>query len=397
MVAPSGIQWLGLGQGGAMAGSNMFLMYSSGSNNITLSPRSGRGEFQPNVNSAAQITLLEGTGISADGVMTANIRCDSCLNWNGGLMSPTGGKTSWIWSIKKGNAVNSADISAGLRQHDAFGVFTLDLTAGTSSDSANPFLQAATVTQSAGSSQPSGSGDGNADSGQSSYGSSGSSSGSSSGGSSGGSSGSSSGGSLGASSSTGVIRSSHGTIMAVVFLFLLPIGALTIYLPFSRKVLLAHAPIQVLSVALLIVGIILGVVLGVRIDKYDGYHQIIGYIVVSCLLLFQPTLGLIQHVRHRKFGERTIFGHFHRWFGRLLILLGVINGGLGLYSTGDIGTESVPTWSVIAYSVIAVVVGIIYIAIAGGSGILRKRKGRSREDGKESNGYANSNGHKNRR
>jgi Cytochrome domain of cellobiose dehydrogenase len=372
-----------------MRGSNMFLMYASGSNNITLSPRLGRGEFQPSVNTAAQITLLEGTGMSADGVMTANIRCDSCLNWDGGSMSPTGGQTNWIWSIKRGNAVNSADISAGLRQHDAYGDFTFDLAVATSSDSANPFLQVATATQSAGSSQPSSSGDGDTDSDQPSSGSSGSASG--------GSSGSSSGSSQGGSSNTSLIRTSHGTIMAVVFLLLLPIGALMIYLPFSRKVLLAHAPIQVLSVALLIVGVILGVILGVRIDEYDGYHQIIGYIVVSCLLLFQPVLGLIQHLRHRKFGERTIFGHIHRWLGRSLILLGVINGGLGLYITGEIGSESVPTWAVIAYSVIAAVVGIIYIVIAGSSGILRKRNGRSKEDGKERNGYAHSNGHKSRR
>jgi Cytochrome domain of cellobiose dehydrogenase len=381
MVAPSGIQWLGLGQGEAMAGANMFLMYSSGSNNITLSPRLGRGEFQPNVNPAAQITLLEGTGISADGVMTANIRCDSCLTWSGGSMTPTSGKSNWIWSIKQGNAVNSADISAGLRQHDAYGGFTFDLAAGTSSDSANPFLQAATATQSTGPSQPSSSREGDADSDQPSSGSSGSSSGSSS----------------GASSNTSVIRSSHGIIMAVVFLLLFPIGALMIYLPFGRKVLLAHAPIQVLAAALLIVGMILGVILGVRIDEYDGYHQIIGYIVVSCLLLFQPVLGFIQHLRHRKFGERTIFGHIHRWLGRILILLGVINGGLGLYTTGEIGSESVPTWSVIAYSVIAAVVCIIYIVIASSSGILRERKGRSREEGKERNGYANSNGHRNTR
>jgi hypothetical protein len=297
-------------------------------------------------------------------------------------MSPTSGKSNWIWSIKEGSALNSAETSAGLRKHDAYGGFTLDLTAGTSSDSANPFMQAATVTQSAGSSQPSNPGGGDADSDQASSGSSGSS-------------GSSSGSSSGASSNTNVIRTSHGTIMAVVFLLLFPIGALMIYLPFSRKVPLAHAPIQLLSAALLIVGMTLGVILGVRIEKYDGYHQIIGYVVVSCLLLFQPILGLVQHVRHRKFGKRTIFGHIHRWLGRILVLTGIVNGGLGLYTAGESGSESVPTWSVIAYSVIAAVVGIIYIAIACGTGILRKRKGRSREHEKKRNGYANANGHKN--
>ncbi len=58
-----------------MAGANMFLIYadSSGSN-ITLSPRLGKGEVEPDFDSEAQISLLEGTGI-ANGVMTANVRC----------------------------------------------------------------------------------------------------------------------------------------------------------------------------------------------------------------------------------------------------------------------------------------------------------------------------------
>jgi hypothetical protein len=176
--------------------------------------------------------------------------------------------------------------------------------------------------------------------------------------------------------------------MAAVFLFLFPIGALLMYLPFSRKTLLAHAPFQVLSAGLLIAGMALGVTLGVGIDEYDGYHQIIGYIVVACLLLFQPALGLIQHLRHRKVGKRTSFGHAHRWLGRVLILLGIVNGGLGLHVAGAIGSENVPTWAVIVYSVVAAIVGILYIGIASGVGLSRKRKGVSKERTK----YANANG-----
>ena len=343
-----------------MAGANMFVMYSSGSNNITLSPRLGRGEFTPEVNPAGEITLLEGTGVSSEGVMTANIRCDSCITWDGGSMSPTNGNSNWIWSIKQGSALDSTDISAQIRQHDAYGAFTFDLPAGTSSDSSNPFVQAAAVTQSAGPSEPSSPGDSEASSGESSSRSSGSSS--------------------RGQSNTDQIRKSHGTIMAVVFLFLFPIGALMIYLPVSRKVPYIHAPIQVVSTCLLIVGMILGVILGVRIVEYDGYHQIIGYIVVSSLLLFQPALGLIQHLRHRKLGKITVFGHIHRWLGRILILLGIINGGLGLHVSGEIGSEQVPRWSVIAYSVIAAVVGIVYLALASSFGLFRKRQGESKEE-----------------
>jgi hypothetical protein len=63
-----------------MAGSNMFVVYtSSGGNNVTLSPRTASGEVQPNFNNAAQVTLLEGSGVS-NGVMTANVKCKSTSN-----------------------------------------------------------------------------------------------------------------------------------------------------------------------------------------------------------------------------------------------------------------------------------------------------------------------------
>lgn len=355
-----------------MAGANMLIMYASGSNNITLSPRSGKGQFQPDINSAARVTLLDGTGISTDGVMIANIRCDSCITWDGGSMSPTSGQSNWIWGIKHGNALNSGDVSADIQAHDAYGAFTFDLPAGTSSDSANPFVQAATETQSAGSSPSSSSGDSDESSSESSSSGSSASSGES-------------------ESPNSRIRAAHGVVMALVFVLLFPLGALTIYLPFSRKTLFVHAPLQLLSASLLIAGLVLGVVLGVRIDANDGYHQIIGYVIVGCLVLFQPALGVIRHRQHRRGGEKTIFGHVHPWLGRILILIGIINGGLGLHISGDAGSEEVPTWSVIVYSVVAGVVGILYIAVVSGFGIFRKRKGGSKEDMKYRNGNNNAN------
>lgn len=333
----------------------MFVIWSGG-NNVTLSPRLGRGTFTPQANPEAQVTLLEGSGISADGVMTANIRCDSCLSWEGGSMSPTDGGSSWIWSMKRGSPLNSADVSANFPPHDVYGGFTLDLPAATSGDSSNPFLQTATTTQGGGASQPSSPGDGDRSS-----------------------AGASEGSSVSTSDDDG-IRSSHGIIMAVVFLFLFPLGALTMYLTLSRKTLFIHAPIQLLSVILALVGMVLGGILGSRINEAVGYHQIIGYIVVACLVLFQPALGLLQHLRFRKYGKRTNFGYIHQWLGRFLILLGIINGGLGLHIAGPIGSENVPTWSVIAYSVIAAVMGILYIAVVFGMRFFRKPKAGSKEE-----------------
>jgi len=58
-----------------MPNSNIFVVYTSGSgNNVTLSPRSTSSYQPPSPNDAAQVTLLEGSGVS-NGVMTANVRC----------------------------------------------------------------------------------------------------------------------------------------------------------------------------------------------------------------------------------------------------------------------------------------------------------------------------------
>lgn len=59
-----------------MSGSQIFVIYTdSTGTNITLSPRLGTGHSMPNYNSAAQVELLEGSGVS-NGVMTANIKCE---------------------------------------------------------------------------------------------------------------------------------------------------------------------------------------------------------------------------------------------------------------------------------------------------------------------------------
>lgn len=72
---PASKRWIGLGQGSRMAGANIFVIYANADGtNVTLSPRDGRGHFQPEFNNGIQAALLEGSGI-ADGRMTANVRC----------------------------------------------------------------------------------------------------------------------------------------------------------------------------------------------------------------------------------------------------------------------------------------------------------------------------------
>lgn len=73
--APSSYEWVALGQGMRMAGANIFVVYTSADgNNVTLSPRLASGYVPPSFNGDAEVTLLEGSGVS-DGKMIANVRC----------------------------------------------------------------------------------------------------------------------------------------------------------------------------------------------------------------------------------------------------------------------------------------------------------------------------------
>lgn len=82
-------------------------------------------------------------------------------------------------------------------------------------------------------------------------------------------------------------------------------------------------------------------------------------------MLIQPFIGFTQHYLFRKKQKQTPASHLHIWYGRLLILLGMINGGLGLRLAGNsrAGTSTAGT---IAYGVVAGVVGVAYLAFVSG-------------------------------
>lgn len=72
-------------------------------------------------------------------------------------------------------------------------------------------------------------------------------------------------------------------------------------------------------------------------------------------MILQPILGLIHHYRYRKTQDRTWWTHVHIWYGRVLIFLGIITGGLGLKLAGN------TTSGKIAYGTIGGLVSLAYI------------------------------------
>ncbi|KAM0719834.1 hypothetical protein Q7P37_003969 [Cladosporium fusiforme] len=141
MSAPTDYEWVGLGQGSSMSGANIFIMYKSADgNNVTVSPRSGSGHNEPSVNSNADISLLEGSGVEGN-TMTANIRCGSCDSWSGGSMDFSSSSASWIHATASGSTIQSDSLDESLSQHGRdYGSFDWDFSNAKGGSEVNPLL-----------------------------------------------------------------------------------------------------------------------------------------------------------------------------------------------------------------------------------------------------------------
>ena len=95
-------------------------------------------------------------------------------------------------------------------------------------------------------------------------------------------------------------------------------------------------------------------------------HTILGTVVVA-LLSLQPLFGWMHHRYYVKNHGRGIISHIHIWYGRALMILGIVNGGLGLQLAGT------ATGYVIAYSVVA---GVMFLGYLGavGFGMMKRRR-----------------------
>ncbi|KAI1485115.1 hypothetical protein F5X96DRAFT_369013 [Biscogniauxia mediterranea] len=369
--APTSYAWVALGTGTSMTGSNMFVLYADGQGNVTVSPRSGSGHVPPAYNADADLELLAGSGVDDDaGTMTANVRCGNCESWSGGEMSLSSTSTDWIAAWQAGDPLDSADADATIERHDAHAGFTFDLTQAQVSSDANPYLTGDAAT--------SGSGDAGS-------------------------------GSSGAGASAGApwylreipaLEAAHGILMAVVMAVMYPLGSLL--MPVFGKWWL-HGAWQAVAWLAMWAGFAIGVVLAQRTGiNFTTHHTNLGTAVVA-LFGVQPALGYLHHVQYVRSGgsRRGAASHAHVWYGRALMVLGVVNGGLGLQLAGT------GRGLVVAYAVVAAVVFAAYLAGAAFGEVRKARAARGsssssvvdgssrqekRRNGENGNGNANGNG-----
>ncbi|KAG0645466.1 hypothetical protein D0Z07_8686 [Hyphodiscus hymeniophilus] len=180
-------------------------------------------------------------------------------------------------------------------------------------------------------------------------------------------------------------RNAHACMMSIVFLVLYPLGAISLHLPlphFLRKIKIVpwvHVPIQILGLAMMIGALGLGIDIANDLHFFTSRtipaHVVIGLLTTSTIIVIQPALGILQHLHFRKTGERSVWGYIHRWTGRVAIILGMINQGLGFQLLG-IGTV-VHTHSLVRNFVILGVLGGIWFALVMWDwtrGALKKRE-----------------------
>lgn len=155
----------------------------------------------------------------------------------------------------------------------------------------------------------------------------------------------------------------HGTIMCLAFVIFFPTGSLLIRLGHFKGVVYVHAGIQMFAYMMSLAGMGMGVYLANapkkfgRPTQFDKYHPIIGLTIISALL-FQPVLGALHHAVYVREQRRSIWSTLHVWWGRTVLTLAIIQGGLGLHFANN------TTGGKIAYGVIAGLIWVTWLGVA---------------------------------
>ncbi|KAF1931202.1 iron reductase domain protein [Didymella exigua CBS 183.55] len=324
LSAPTTYTWVGLGIGSSMTNSDMFIMYTDGNGNVTLSPRYSSGESQPQYDGDLDVELLSGSGV-ANSVMTANFRCGKCARSGSTSFSSSSGQ--WVHGRKSGAALDSTDVKARISQHDAADSFTWSYSNAVGGSSTNPFMATDTVVSGT-TPVSSGSDD---------------------------------------TSMRSNIILVHGIFASLAFIVFFPIGAIIIRLGKFNNNVMIHVSTQIFSWLLFIAASGLGLYYGITGDEMNEAHPIIGIVLIA-MMFIQPIAGWLHHRKFLRTGQRSAISYGHIWTGRTAIILGMINGGLGLELAG---TE---TRYVIAYSVVAGVIGLAYLVAIVYGEIARSRR-----------------------
>ncbi|KAI9844188.1 MAG: hypothetical protein M1838_002291 [Thelocarpon superellum] len=161
----------------------------------------------------------------------------------------------------------------------------------------------------------------------------------------------------------------HGTLMGLAFVVIFPLGGIVVRTLNSPSVAYVHGSIQAIGYAVVLAGLGVGVWLAQHDASFHVPHTVIGLVVVG-LLAVQLALGILHHSMYLRTRRASVPTHLHIWLGRIVLLLGLINGGLGLQLADN--TRS----GCIAYGVVAGIVGVSYFVITATAKLVGSRSRR---------------------
>lgn len=159
----------------------------------------------------------------------------------------------------------------------------------------------------------------------------------------------------------------HALCTCGAIILLMPTGV--VFLRVAPRIVRWHWVNQTLSGGIALVGIVIGFYLSTMFTKsqhYGSAHQILGILILLAILV-QWGMGFWHHLVYRRTQSPTKFGPIHRYFGHVVFLLAIINGGIGL--AWSYASRSV----IIGYSIGVVVVCVGLIAVLSWSRVVSKR------------------------
>ena len=172
----------------------------------------------------------------------------------------------------------------------------------------------------------------------------------------------------------------HAVIASLVWVMFIPTGAILLRVNLKNPIILKlHAIIQVLSYLLFLVAAGMGIWLARQTSRFGIWndpHPKLGLAILA-IATFMPILGAVHHRifkkravdmkagKSTKVPGRTVFGRMHVWTGRVLIVAGIVNGGLGirLASFSPFQTDSTTRKAKIAYGVAAGAMFALYACL----------------------------------
>ncbi|KAH7356766.1 hypothetical protein BKA65DRAFT_214470 [Rhexocercosporidium sp. MPI-PUGE-AT-0058] len=288
-----------------MDDSLIFMAYSDSSGkNVTLSPRLSYGHVEPSYTKDITVEVLPGTQI-VDGNYTVNAMCKNCRSWKGGSIDPTNTAAKFIYATGPGGNLKSNSLTAGIKRHDLYGAFTMDLTKafGVKGVPAIQFADATGTVQTQD------------------------------------------------SSDRDFAPPAHAVLMILAFVGLMPVAVMVLRILNSPK---WHGVAQTASALVALIGAGVGIKAGMQYNRtknFDSAHQIFGIIIIVAMI-GQFVLGFLHHRMYKKTQLPTKLAPIHIWLGRVVIPAGIANGFVGF----PLALNSKYNWALLACVLLVIVV-----------------------------------------